>query len=154
MDLILWRHADAHPIGKSGEFDHLRRLTSKGRKQAGAMAKWLDRHLPESARVLVSPAARAVETADALERRYTIRDELAPGSQPASILAMAQWPTAKHPVVIVGHQPALGQIASLLICGEENELQVRKAGIWWISKRPGDDHPRPILRAAICPEYL
>ena len=41
MDIILWRHADAHPACKSDQLDLTRPLTSKGRKQASAMARWL-----------------------------------------------------------------------------------------------------------------
>jgi len=50
MDLILWRHCEAEP----GEPDLGRRLTSKGTKQAERMAEWLERHLPDSCRILVS----------------------------------------------------------------------------------------------------
>ena len=68
MDLILWRHAEAEP----GEPDHGRRLTSKGRKQAERMAAWLEHRLPETTRILVSPAERTQETALALGRRFRI----------------------------------------------------------------------------------
>jgi phosphohistidine phosphatase len=57
MDLILWRHADAE-MAAEGEDDLSRQLTVKGEKQAVRMAAWLDRHLPEGARILVSPARR------------------------------------------------------------------------------------------------
>ena len=39
MDLILWRHAEAHE-GQEGEDDLLRRLTPRGEKQAARMAAW------------------------------------------------------------------------------------------------------------------
>ena len=61
MDLILWRHADAAPVKNNSEPDTRRRLTGKGRKQAAAMAIWLERHLPDSVKVLSSPATRAQE---------------------------------------------------------------------------------------------
>ncbi|HEY5306925.1 MAG TPA: histidine phosphatase family protein, partial [Casimicrobiaceae bacterium] len=54
MDLILWRHAEAEP----GEPDLGRRLTAKGIKQAERMATWLEVHLPDTCRILVSPADR------------------------------------------------------------------------------------------------
>ena len=62
MDLILWRHADAEP----GEPDDQRRLTAKGKKQARRAAEWLHGNLPNSARILVSPAVRAQQTASYL----------------------------------------------------------------------------------------
>src|SRR4029079_4806290 len=54
MDLILWRHCEAEP----GEPDLGRRLTSKGLKQAERMAARLDATLPDTRRVLGSPADR------------------------------------------------------------------------------------------------
>jgi phosphohistidine phosphatase len=88
MDLVLWRHAEAEP----GEPDLGRRLTPKGLQQAERMARWLDHHLPDSARVLVSPAARAQQTALALRRRFKTVDGLAPASA-ADILTARTGPT-------------------------------------------------------------
>ncbi len=68
MDLILWRHAEAEP----GEPDLGRRLTAKGIQQAERMAKWLDRHLPATTRILSSPADRTQQTARALKRKFRV----------------------------------------------------------------------------------
>ena len=158
MDLILWRHADAVAVKNDSEPDFPRRLTGKGRKQAAHVAAWLDRHLPDSAKVLASPAVRAQETADALGRKIHTIAELAPGAAAAQVLIAAGWPDNRHPVVIVGHQPTLGQVASLLLFGEEQNLSMRKGAAWWITTRSRDDedlrHSRLTLRAAVCPDYL
>ena len=150
MDLILWRHADAHP----GEADLERALTGKGRRQAASMAVWLEKHLPDSAKILASPAVRRVETASALGRKFKIIPELAPGAQVASILAAADWPDSRQPVVIIGHQPALGRLASLLLFGVEQDLSIRKGTAWWLTNRSREDNHVTTLRAAICPDYL
>jgi len=161
MDLILWRHADAH---SSAETDHKRKLTGKGRKQAVAMAAWLDRRLPHGAKIITSPALRAVETADALGGKYTrkvsVKDELCVGASAAQYLIAADWPTNRHPVVIVGHQPVLGRLAAFLLYGEEQNLTIRKAAVWWLSNRIGEEvgenestYP-VVLRAAICPDLI
>jgi len=76
MDLVLWRHAEAQEWVE-GCHDPSRALTPKGEKQAARMASWLDRHLPDGAKVLVSPALRAEQTAMALGRKYKIKPELA-----------------------------------------------------------------------------
>lgn len=154
MNLILWRHADAAPSKNDSEPDIARRLTGKGRKQAAAMAEWLDRHLPDSVKVLSSPATRALETAEALGRKIVKMSELGPGADAAQLLHAAGWPNNRHAVLIVGHQPSLGRVASLLLLGEEQDLAMRKASVWWISNRSRDGDIRPSLRAAICPEYL
>ena len=158
MDLILWRHADSIPVKNESEPDFQRRLTGKGRKQATHVGEWLERHLPDSARVLVSPTVRTRETAEALGRKFHTVPELAPGAPAAQVLIAAGWPDNRHPVVVIGHQPTLGQVASLLLFGEEQNLSIRKGAVWWITSRARDDdeekHPRLTLRAAICPDYL
>ena len=158
MDLILWRHADCLPAKNASEPEFQRRLTSKGRKQASHVAEWLDRHLPDSARVLVSPAVRARETAEALGRKFHTVPELGPGAHAAQVLIAAGWPDNRHPVLVIGHQPTLGQVASLLLFGEEQSLSMRKGAVWWITTRSRDDdearHSRLTLRAAVCPDYL
>jgi phosphohistidine phosphatase len=77
MDLILWRHAEAIDLELVGD-DMARYLTPRGEKQASRMAEWLDRQLPAGAKVLVSPAVRAEQTAHALGRKYKISPALAP----------------------------------------------------------------------------
>lgn len=150
MDLILWRHADAH----NGEPDMDRALTGKGRRQATQMATWLEKHLADSARILVSPTVRTVETVEALGRKFKVVPELAPGAQAASLLGVADWPDNRHPVVLVGHQPALGRLTSLLLFGEEQELSMRKGSVWWLTNRSREDGHKVSLRMAVCPDYL
>ena len=57
MDLILWHHAEAVPE-RPGQSDLERALTPKGERQAQRMAQWLNRHLPDSTRIVASPARR------------------------------------------------------------------------------------------------
>ena len=57
MDLILWRHAEAIDLDLVGD-DLLRSLTAKGEKQAARMGAWLDRQLPDGAKIWSSPATR------------------------------------------------------------------------------------------------
>ena len=65
MDLILWRHAEA----EMSEPDLQRALTQKGQKQARRMGQWLDAQLPAGCKILVSPALRTLQTAEALGRK-------------------------------------------------------------------------------------
>ena len=148
MDLILWRHAEAEP----GEPDLGRRLTAKGIQQAERMARWLDRHLPATTRILTSPADRAEQTARALKRKYRVVPELAPGGSAFAVLAAAGWPDAREPVLVVGHQPTLGEVAALLQSGSEREWSVKKGGIWWFSSRARDGAIEVVLRAVLSPE--
>jgi len=134
MDLILWRHAEAEDPGD--DVDDLQRvLTSKGEKQAARVAAWLDRMLPEGTRILCSPARRCEQTAQALGRKFKLREELAPGAGVQQVLESAQWPHARHPVLVVGHQPTLGQVVATLLHIEGGECAVRKGAVWWLRTR-------------------
>lgn len=150
MDLILWRHAEAEP----GEPDDSRALTPKGIKQAQRMAAWLERHLPERCRILVSPATRAQQTARALGRRFRTVDAIAPGASARALLDATRWPDARDPVLVVGHQPTLGEAAALLLSGEEQPWSMRKGAIWWLSNRQRGAADSIILRVAIAPEFV
>ena len=150
MDLILWRHAEAEP----GEPDHGRRLTSKGRKQAERMAAWLEHRLPETTRILVSPAERTQGTALALGRRFRISREVAPGASAASVLAAAGWPDAREPVLVVGHQPTLGEVAAFLLAGEEAGWSIRKGAVWWLTNRTRLGQSGAVLKVAIGPDLV
>jgi phosphohistidine phosphatase len=135
MDLILWRHAEAEP----GVPDLERALTAKGQKQARRMADWLSSQLPDNCRILVSPALRTLQTVEPLGRKFKLVQELAPGAEAEDILKAANWPGNKETVLIVGHQPTLGQAAALLLTGEVQDWEMRKASAWWFSQRePGD----------------
>jgi phosphohistidine phosphatase len=149
MDLILWRHADA----ADGYPDHARELTGKGRTQATRMAAWLNQRLPQDALVLVSPALRAQQTAQALKRTFTTSDALDTSTNCAAVLAAVGPPKAGGTTLVVGHQPTLGQIASLLLTGEAGEMSVKKGAVWWFGVHR-DFRTLAELRAVMTPKLL
>ncbi len=150
MDLILWRHAQA----EDGLPDLERPLTPLGRKQAARMAAWLDRSLPSGCRVLCSPALRTRQTADALGRKYKVVAEIDPSATPAQVLKAAGWPEGRGPVLLVGHQPWLGQVAALLLTGQVQDWTVKKANAWWIAQRGREDGNAIYLKAVLAPEFF
>ena len=144
MDLILWRHAEAHDA-EGGGTDMDRDLTSRGHKQAVKMAAWLDRHLPDSARILASPSRRTEQTALALGRKYKVRAELGPDGSPAQVLELVQWPQSKASVLVVGHQPVLGQIVAQLIGLKESDCAIKTGAVWWLRTRTRDDRSETVI---------
>lgn len=157
MDLILWRHAEAEDwlVGDpQPRLDLDRSLTQRGEKQAARMAAWLDRQLPEGARIWVSPARRCEQTALALGRKYKIRAELAPDATPGQLLDLVQWPTNKYPVLVVGHQPVLGQTIAQLLSLKENECAVKKGALWWLRNRDRDGQSQTVVVTVQSPEIL
>lgn len=153
MDLILWRHAEAEEA-REGADDLQRPLTPRGEKQATRMAAWLDRQLPDGLRVLVSPAVRTEATAKALGRKYKLRAELLPGGTPADLLELAQWPHGRGAVLVVGHQPMLGQLAAELLGLRAPECAIRKGAVWWLRRRARAEESETILMAVQAPDFL
>lgn len=153
MDLILWRHADAREA-REGMTDDDRPLTAKGERQAAKMARWLNLHLPDTARVLVSPTLRTVQTAAGLERRKRVIDALRSEDNVDALLQTVRWPDAKEPVVVVGHQPTLGRTAAYLLAGVSQPWPVRKGALWWIKRRVRDGSPEVVLHAMLSAEQI
>ena len=153
MDLILWRHAEALELRELKD-DLDRSLTPKGERQAQRMAAWLNRQLPASTRVLVSPARRAQQTAAALDRKFKTVPALAPDADVAALLHAVRWPDAREPVLVVGHQPTLGEVAAFLLSGEEAAWSIRKGAVWWFSNRTRLGQPGVLLKVAIGPDLV
>jgi len=145
MDLILWRHAEAEEA-REGQDDLDRALTQRGEKQATRVGGWLDRVLPEGTRILCSPARRCEQTARALGRKYRIKPELVQGTTVEAMLQAAQWPDARQPVLLVGHQPVLGQVLARLL-GMEADCPVRKGAAWWLRRRERDGGSETVVIA-------
>jgi phosphohistidine phosphatase len=150
MDLILWRHAEA----EDGAPDMARRLTPKGVKHAKQMAEWLQERLPGKTRIISSPAVRARQTVQALTDDYEVLQGIDPEASYRDILKAARWPDAGRAVLVVGHQPTLGQTAAFLLSGSPREWSIKKAGIWWFTARDRDHANRVVLRAVAGPDLL
>lgn len=148
MDLLLWRHAEA----VDGAPDLARQLTARGHKQAREIAQWITKHAPKHLRVLVSPAVRAQETATALTSDFETLPVLAPGEDPEGILDAAGWEISNGAVLVVGHQPTLGQAAALAMFGRAHDISVKKGGLWWLTLRDRDEGHRVVVRAVVNPE--
>lgn len=150
MDLILWRHAEA----VDGTPDHARELTAKGVKQAKKIAAFLHHHLPDDARILVSPTIRTQQTIAALTDRLTLTPTIAPGASAQAVLQAARWPEAGGTVLIVGHQPTLGEVAAEMLGCSDYSLNIKKGALWWFTRRGHEGSAQTALRLAITPEFL
>lgn len=150
MDLIVWRHASVEP---SLLPDLERELSVEGHQQAARTAQLLNPELPANCRILVSPAKRAQQTAQALKREYITVDALAPRSEMEEILAAANWPNNKETVLIVGHQPNLGLIVNKLT-GIRQDVDLKNSHFYWISRREVDGQQKLYLKTFVCAEYI
>ena len=150
MDILLWRHAEA----EEGLPDLKRKLTQRGQKQAQQMAEWIRKYGPRNLRILSSPARRCQQTAEALARPFETDKRLGTDSEVSSLLAAIGWPDGgkEGAVLIVGHQPTLGQTAALLLSGEEANWTIKKGALWWFSNRTRQGESQTVLRAVIPPD--
>lgn len=153
MDLILWRHAEAFPI-EEGQNDSDRVLTPRGERQAMRMAQWLERQLPENAKVMSSPAKRTEQTVQPLGRKYKLRDELSQQATVEHALELAQWPNSKHCLLLVTHQPLIGHMVSHLLGISNTEMVIKKGSIWWLRHRLKDGIPQTMLLTVQSPDLL
>jgi len=150
MDLLLWRHAEA----EDGEDDMKRRLTERGERQARRMAEWLRENQPKDLRIIVSPAIRTQQTAEALKLPFETHRKIGPEACVSELIAACGWPDAQGSVLIVGHQPSLGHLASLLLAGHEADWSIKKGAVWWLSNRLRRGETQTVLRAVIPVELL
>lgn len=150
MELILWRHAEA----EDGVPDNSRPLTEKGRRQAKGMAHFLSGRLPPNTRILVSPAVRAQETATALTSHFITAPNIGVNATPQTAIATAGWPKTEGSVLLVGHQPWMGELAALLMTGRADIWSIKKGAVWWFSGREREGDFQTVLRLVIAPDQL
>lgn len=159
INLFLWRHAEAEDT----EPDIARALTARGQRDAARVAKALSKHLDDDARVVVSPALRARQTVEPLIGRSSLQLEvdprLAPGARLPDVLdaleaAIVSAPGASPSLVLVGHQPWLGQVARRLLTDGHGDWSVKKASAWWLVRRSRDGSSEWTLRSVLDPELV
>ena len=150
MELILWRHAEA----EDGWPDMDRALTAKGVKQAEKMAVFLRARLPPDTLILVSPALRTQQTAQALGLPFRTEVLIAPTASVSDLLRAAEWPHAGSAVLLVGHQPTLGEVAARLLVNAQAGFSVKKGAVWWLSRRDREGGAQTALRLVIAPECV
>jgi phosphohistidine phosphatase len=80
--------------------------------------------------------------------------DIAPGAAVSAILKAAGWPDYKGTVVMVGHQPDLGQAAAFLIAGSQARVSIKKGGLWWLSDRVRGEEAQVVVRSVVSPDLL
>ena len=132
MKLYLIRHAHA----LDAEEDPERPLSKRGRKQVCALAEFLrETSAFEANEIWHSPLARSIETAQLLAKKLKLEATLTQVSgleghnDPNVILRKLQRP--RKDLAIVGHEPHLSALTSLLVCGqaEPPRFKLKKSAI-------------------------
>lgn len=131
MRVYIIRHGKAEAGSVTGRDEH-RELRERGRRQA----EWLGRQLSDldrpPTRVLSSGLVRAKQTAEILRQALgcPLQHEplLEPGHCPSSVVdALSQWP-ADASIALVGHEPQVGELVSILARGLPARSSVLRTG--------------------------
>lgn len=150
MDVLLWRHAEA----EEGPDDFARPLTERGKKQAASVAAWLSaasaapaaRHRQSDGTHL--PDGRSAWPAVSGHGKHR------PGKRHTGPARRHRLVPARGSVLLVGHQPGLGHLASLLLAGQESDWSIKKGSLWWLARRVREGEPQTVLRTVISPDFL
>ncbi len=139
MNLYLVRHAIAEEESPSVE-DRQRELTDKGAKKMRLIAKGLLTLGVEFDFILASPYVRAQQTAEILadvfkmKKQVATSENLTPASDPNLLLAEINEKYTVDSLAIVGHEPYLSTLVSLLTAGGSPiEMTFKKGGVCWLS---------------------
>ena len=137
-ELILLRHAEALPVA-AGDNDRDRPLSLRGEAEARDAGAWLREQEASIDAALSSPARRAQMTieraldalgASVVPRLVTGIYEATPGDL---LAVLEQHAGGAQRVLIVGHNPGLEQLLSLLLQGRSNRTRgMPPAGMAWL----------------------
>jgi phosphohistidine phosphatase len=159
-ELYIMRHGIAVMRGAAAFLDDTKRpLTPEGKQKTRAIASGLVRLGFEADWIVTSPLVRAVETAEIVGELLSSKppldfcDALRPGGSGEALIAfLAKRPKCRR-VLVVGHEPDLGELAARLIgAGRNAHMQFKKGGcclitfnefppkspgqlVWWLTPR-------------------
>jgi phosphohistidine phosphatase len=162
LELYLVRHAiaETRDAGRWPD-DADRPLTDDGAARFGRAARGLRGIAPEVEAVLSSPAARAWQTAEILRRAAgwpapERADELAADRALDGALAALAARREPRSIAIVGHEPLLSMLASLLLVGDAVacRLELKKGGVVLLAFAGEPARGGALLRWSASPKML
>ncbi len=135
MDCILVRHGIAVEPDEWEGAEENRPLTEKGKRRARQVAEGLAALDCQPTHLFTSPFVRAYDTARLLRAvigpslKVETREELAVGAKPEQLVTVLHALPSNAVVICVGHEPQLGEVVSLLLCGKAlPNFPLKKAG--------------------------
>jgi phosphohistidine phosphatase len=138
MELYILRHAIAVARGTEGaRQDSDRPLTDKGASKLRRVVRGMNALGLSFDLILTSPYLRARQTAEIVAQAMDAEEKLersrhlAPDGDPRALIAeIASRSAASASILVVGHEPSLSQLISVLVSGDERTLlTMKKAGL-------------------------
>jgi phosphohistidine phosphatase len=128
--LMLLRHAKSDwSVG--GQRDHDRALASRGREAAPLVGAYMAQHGLRPDKVLVSTARRARETWSLVAAAFgkdldvSFDDRLYEANPKALLIPLRAADAAAHSLLMVGHNPGIQELASLLMASGDIDARQR-----------------------------
>lgn len=138
MELFLLRHGQAVERGTPGyENDFARPLTAKGERQLRQSCPALQKLKLRWDLIASSPLVRARQSAEIiaselkLTKRLRLSEHLQPGGDPKQLIAaLNRLRPAPKTILLVGHEPGLSDLISLLVTGKPGGgFALKKGGL-------------------------
>jgi len=138
MEIIIVRHGIAEDTAPGGDCERM--LTDEGREKMRQVAEGIRNLKPNVEIVLTSPLVRAAQTAEIIAEALGVpvetAPELAPSGTPMDVCRMVAARTEAGGVILVGHQPNCGELASYLLTGRGGvPIEFKKGGACMIDVR-------------------
>lgn len=165
LELVLLRHGIAEPRGRGVE-DRQRALTPEGRLRTQSVCQRACQLGLRAGALVSSPLVRARQTGEiavaaGLAPSLACNEALAPGGDPWPML-QALWATSEggfpRRLILVGHEPDLGQLACRLLGAPPGAVVLKKAGIallsWAEASLAGQERGSAQLLLLLTPKVL
>lgn len=143
MNLYIVRHAIAEQRDSSSEEeDSQRPLTDAGRKKFRQVVRGLSQLGTQIDLILTSPYLRAADTARILQKKLdlekdklVIMENLSPVGDPDRLMKeISEQYGAVNNIALVGHEPALSRLISVLLSGDPTlPITLKKGGVCCLS---------------------
>ncbi len=165
MDLYLMRHGIAVPREENPAMpDAERPLTEEGIRKTGQVAEGLVRLGISCEWILTSPLLRARQTAEIVANALKLGErveewsELGAGASNEALLRRLQTSVERRSmkaVMLVGHEPQLSELASLLLSGAQHlSIDFKKAGACCLQAGRVPELGKATLRWFLTPKHL